>query len=183
MTDTQQSNIVLDVIRDVIAGIGDLFTKGQHDLITILRQPTPIKYTRVITADAAGNIGGGLNAGNIVDVYRCPVSAEGWINRIAITAAGYGPKTPLTQGQAYLTGSTFNELIMMLPVAGQIAPLISTEGRLSAPHLNPGEQLLITGDGFPANVSLKIDLQIVLVQGVSEYTPKVPAKNLVSVLD
>jgi hypothetical protein len=62
-------------------------------------------------------------------------------------------------------------LIFFLPVAGNVAPVLITEGRLSAAQLNEGERMLFAADTLPANTTLKFDLQIVLVSGISVDTP------------
>lgn len=163
-----------DIIKEAVNAIGSLLTRHNKELITVMRQPTPIKVTFNVTADANGIIGGGLSQPQPVTMYQCPMSQEAWINRFAVTAAGHTPGNPLNtgQGQIWISGSTMGEPMFWLPVAGTVAPIMITEGRLSAPHLNPGEQMFIVGDTFPPNQPLRFDMQIVLVQGVSGYTPK-----------
>ena len=164
MTTVESPNVLTQLLSDVIAKLGQFIRRSNQDLITVLRQPTPQKVTKVLTADGSGNI-------PLTDIYTCPVSHEGWVNRIAITSPGGSPKTPLTTGEVIGTGSTSGELIFFLPLAGTVAPIWITEGRMSASHLNDGERIQITADSLPANTSLRFDFQIILVTGVSPDTP------------
>jgi hypothetical protein len=174
-----------DIFKDIIGGIGDLFVRGQRELLTVLRQPSPLNITAVYQANAAGVIGGGLTTPDPITLFQCPSSHEAWINRIGITSPGHPPGAPLTTGQAICSGSTAAELIFFLPLGGVVAPILITEGRLSAMQLNPSERILFSADGLPANTQLKIDLQIVLVTGVSVDTPLPPGGRIrnVNVLD
>jgi len=169
-TATQIPNIFQQVLQDFIGLLGRFIKQSNRDLITVLRQPTPIKIVRSLQADASGTIGGGLANPTPVDVWMCPVSHEAWINRITITSPSGQPKTPLTTGQVMCTAGS-GEPIFFLPIAGNVAPLQITEGRLSAPHLNPGSRLVLSADSLPANCNLRIDLQIVLVTGISPDAP------------
>lgn len=157
-----------------VNALGALFQRQHGELVTIMRQPTPVKITSFQQASASGVIGGGLALPQPVALYQCPMSQEGWINRISVTAAGWTPGNPLLsgQGQVWITGSTAGEPLFWLPLGGVVAPVQITEGRLSAIHLNPGETVNMVADSLPANQQLRFDFQIVLVQGVSEYTPK-----------
>jgi len=169
MTDTLGS-----MVHDLFSGIARIIKQSNQDLVTILRQPTPIKITSFLQADGSGVIGGGFtNPQNAVTLWQCPMSMEGWVNRISVTIPGRGPGNPLAQGQgqAFATGS-MGELIFMLPIAGTIAPIQITEGRISAAHVNSGERIIFFGDSFPANTIFRIDLQIVQVSGVSTNTPQ-----------
>ena len=170
------SDSVGDLIKDAVNALGSIFTKSNKDVLTTLRQPTPIKITRVVTSDAGGFIGDGfstLRNPRPVPLWECPMAHEAWINRIVIEALTYMPANPLTTGNLKLLSSTGNT-IQFLPVGGVIAPIVITEGRLSAPHLNNGEWLTVLGEGIPVSVSLKFDMQIVLVSGVSSDTPRQP---------
>lgn len=140
-------------------------------LLTVLRTPTPTKVTGVFTVDPSGCIGGGLDSPNPLTIYRQPMSSEGWLNRITITSPEHHPASPLTQGEVYIIGSTAGEIILFLPISGAVAPVQAPEGRLSAPHLNPGEEVQIVGDLLPVGAHLRIDLQVMNVTGISQYTP------------
>lgn len=146
--------------------------QNQEELVTLLRTPTPVKHTKIVAIDPSGCIGGGLDSPDPVELYRCPMSAEAWINRITVTSPEHHPATPLTTGEALLTGSTAGEIILFLPISGAVAPVQAPEGRLSAPHLNRGEVVTIVGDQLPAGHHLRFDFQILLVTGISEFTPK-----------
>lgn len=169
-------NSIFDLVREAVNGIGGLLT-GQHkDAMTILRQPTPIKITRAVTSDASGLIGGGwslLTGANSrpVPLWECPMAMEAWINRIVIDAAGYMPANPYTTGNIRLISSS-GVPIQYFPIAGTIAPVIVTEGRLSAPHLTSGEYLAIQGESLLVGIQFTINLQIVLVTGVTTDTPR-----------
>jgi len=163
-----------DLIRDAVNGIGNIFMKGNRDVITTLRQPTPIKITRTVTSDSGGFIGGGFSAltnPRPVPLWECPMSHEAWINRLVVEAITYMPANPYTTGNIKLLSSTGNS-IYFLPISGVIAPIVITEGRLSAPHLNSGEYISILGEGLLVGIQFKLDMQIVLVSGVSSDTPR-----------
>lgn len=182
MDDNTRSDILVDNVPPVdgpqnwlqqaIQAITNLILPTQRELITFLRTPTPVKVSKTFTVDAGGTIGGGINATFPLTLYTCPMSAEAYLHRISVTAPGYGPAAPLTAGEIVCTGSTSGEVIFFLPISGDIAPVQIVEGRLSAPHLNAGETAGILGDGLPAGITIRVDLQILLTTGISEYTPK-----------
>lgn len=159
-----------DVMSDSLESIKQLLHLQRRDIVTVLRQPTPIKITRTATADASGNIGGGIAAGTPVMLYQISEAHEAWINRVTVSSPGHGPSSPLTAGEAWVQTNT-GFPIFFLPIGGSVAPVIISEGRLSAPHMSPGEQIMISGDGLGAGTVLKFDFQIVLVTGVSADTP------------
>lgn len=165
------SDPISDALTSLGNFIGNIFVRNTRELITVLRQPTPLNITTAVTANAAGVIGGGLTTPDPVTLFQCPMSHEAWINRIAISSPSAKPNAPLVTGQAMCIGSTAGEMIFFLPIAGTVAPILITEGRLSAAQLNEGERMLFSADTLPANTTLKIDLQIVLVTGVSVDTP------------
>lgn len=167
-------------LKQVWDALTGLFVHQNKQLLTVLRTPTPVKISQVFTVSASGCIGGGLDTPDPEIIYRCPISHEGWINRITITSPEHHPASPLTQGEALITGSTAGEVILFLPISGAVAPIQAPEGRLSAPHLNPGEEVRIVADMLPVGHHLRFDLQIMLVTGVSEYTPPKFAPNEVS---
>lgn len=165
------TDVISDVFRDSLQAIGRWIVGSNKEILTVMRQPTPIKISSTQQA-VGGVIGGGLANPQPVTVWSSPLSHEAWINRITITVPGYTPASPLTTGQIMLTGSTSNEILAFAPVVGMVAPLLITEGRLSAAHLNTGEQILMYADGLPANALVRLDFQIVLVTGVSSDVPK-----------
>jgi hypothetical protein len=74
-----------------------------------------------------------------------------------------------------LIGSTAGETILSLPETTNTAIVVPSqwvEGRLSAPHLDRGENLCINGDGLTAGNHIRVDLQVLLITGASEFTPK-----------
>src|SRR5215469_6339687 len=158
MTDTAPKP--LDVVQEALQGVAGyitkLFTQYQHDLVLLLRQPSPQKIKKTLVADGSGNIGGGWGSANAVELYMAPVSHEAWVNRISILAAGTTAANPLTTGAVLCTGSS-GGIIFSLPAGGAIAPVIITEGRLSAPHLSAGERLDFTATGLHAGTVLTID--------------------------
>jgi len=179
MTNTDNGQIsVFSIVRDAVNGLGQLFRKQHKEVLTFMRQPTPVKITATVQSNATGVIGGGLTNPSPVVLYQCPISTEAWVNRIAVTAQGYTPANPLSGGQAqiWVSGSTAGEPLFWLPLGGIVAPVQITEGRLSAIHLNPGEQMFISGDGLPVSTNFRFDFQIVYVQGVSDYTPAIPGE-------
>jgi hypothetical protein len=159
------------------ASLKRLFTGHQRSLITILRQPSPIKITEFVTANSSGTIGGGFTTPNPVLLWQCPMSHEAWINRFTITSPQYSPANALTTGEAMFM-TNLSTPVYFLPIGGDVAPVQINEGRLSAPHFSAGEQLVVVGDALPANVSLRVDLQITLVSGLSADTPAPEAKGI-----
>lgn len=152
--------------------IGNLLFNNNRELLTILRTPTPIKFTKVLEVDPSGCIGGGLDSPNPVELYRAPPSAEAWLHRIVCTSPDYTPGNPLQAGELRCTGTTAGEPLFSLPHRGDVTDVYILEGHLSAPHLNPGEVAQIVGDQMPPGIHLRFDFQVTLVQGLSEYTPR-----------
>lgn len=160
--------------KQITNAVLGLFESQHRELITVMRQPTPIKVTTALQANASGVILPTM-------LYQCPMSQEAWINRISIQSSAGTPTSPLTTGEL-LCFSGSGELLFFAPIAGVVAPMLITEGRLSAPHLTHGAPMNIQGDGLPANATFRIDMQIVLVQGVSEFTPREGVRNLVDIM-
>lgn len=160
------------VLQQVVQAVSNLILPTQRELITRLRTPTPLKVSKTFVTDVNGCIGHGLDTPDPEELYRCPMSAEAWLHRISITVPDYGPARPLESGELICVGSTAGEIIFFLPYHGDIAPVQIVEGHLSAPHLNNGEVAAIVGDQMPPNVRIRIDLQIILNTGLSEYTPR-----------
>lgn len=171
-----------DLIKDAVNYLGGMLYKNNKDLLNFLRVPTPVKVTYNLVADANGNIGGGFANPNPVLIYQCPMSHEGWVHRLAVTSPSGQPKSPLTTGQLILISGAGDPL-MFFPVGGAIAPVLVTEGRGSAFHLNSGSFIRAYGDTFAAGTALRIDMQIILVQGMSEYTPREHFSEKVTVLE
>ena len=141
-------------------------------MMTVLRTPTPVKISHVTPVAPNGCIGGGIDAPDPFEIYRCPMSQEAWINRITVTAfPKYTSSAPLATGDIYGIGSTAGEIVFFLPINSVVAPVQIAEGRLSAAHLNPGEVLGVVGSSLPPGILIRFDLQILLVTGVSQYTP------------
>lgn len=161
-----------NIFKDMANAIGNLLFNNNRELVTILRTPTPIKYTKVLEVDPSGCIGGGQDTPTPVDLYRAPPSAEAWLHRIVITSLEYTPGAPLQQGELRCTGTTAGEPIFSLPHRGDLTDVYILEGRLSAAHLNPGETAQVVGSQMPPGIHLRFDLQIILNQGLSEYTPR-----------
>src|SRR5215469_4341604 len=160
-----------NALQQAVQAISNLILPQNRELITLLRQPSPVKVTRVHTVAANGTIG--VNA--LEWLYICPMSTEAWLNRISISSPQHLPSSPLTTGYLICTGSNAGEIIFSLPEAGinnNTLPAQFIEGRVSAPHLSPGETAYIVGGGLTAGDQIRFDLQITLVQGVSEFTPK-----------
>lgn len=183
----QKSNILVDdptpgnpptnILQEAIQAISNLILPSQKELITLLRTTTPIKVSKLFTISGTGGLGGTVALPTFDQiVYTAPISSEAWLHRITITSPEHGPGSPIVSpAELVLIGSTAGEIILSLPEIAstyQVAPTQFVEGRLSAPHLDRGESLCVNGDGLPNNAHLRIDLQIVLVQGVSEFTPK-----------
>ena len=167
MTDTDTTS-PLDILGELIhkgfSSIGNLFRDGIQSMIEVMRQPTPNKVTFQVLTSSTGAV-------PPTTIWMNPMSQEAWINRIAVSAVGYTPAAPLTTGWLTLNGAS-GDLINFFPIGGTVAPVVITEGRVSAPHLNSGSSLTVTGAGLPASISIRFDLQIILVSGVSQYTPR-----------
>lgn len=166
----------LNPLQQVVQAISNLILPTNHELITLLRTPTPVKINRVFTISAAGTLGGSVAQPDLSQIiWTSPMSAESWLNRITITSPEHGPASPIVAPAELVLMGSSGEIILTLPEIAstyQVAPTQFVEGRQSAPHLSPGESISISGDGLPAGAHLKVDLQITLVQGVSEFTPK-----------
>lgn len=166
-------------IQEAFQAIKNLIMPTHEELIRTLRVPTPQKVTKTFTADASGNIGGGLSNPVPAVVYVCPVSSEAWLHRFSISSPGNGPANPLKTGEIEFLGSQSGELIYFLPQNGVVAPVQFTEGRASAAHLNSGEQLYIVGDTLPVGTVIRVDLQILLTApGTSVFTPNDRTPNV-----
>jgi hypothetical protein len=152
--------------------VSGLLLHNQEQMMTVLRTPTPVKVSKVVRVDTNGCIGGGIDAPDPFEIYRCPMSQEAWLNRITVSSfPKYTSAAPLSTGDIYGLGSTAGEIIFFLPQNSVVAPVQLAEGRLSAPHLNPGEIAGVVGSLLPVGIQLRFDLQVMLVTGVSEYTP------------
>ena len=170
------TDLLGDLWQTTLDAVSKLFIQHTDRVIAAIRQPTPIKISRVVTADASGNIGGGFSAltnSRPVPLWECPMAYEAWINRIVVDVPGFVPANPYNTGNVKLLSSTGNA-IQYLPISGVIAPVVITEGRLSAPHLNSGEYLSILGEGLTVGTMLKFDMQIILVSGMTSHVLKAP---------
>jgi len=162
-------------IAQALTAIKNLLIPTNKELLTWLRQNTPVKITKTFTVPAGGVLGGGLANPDLSQIiFTCPESSEAWIPRLSITSPNHLPSAPLTTGAIALIGSTFNEVIYFTPEPPAVATIPNQwfEGGNSAPHLDRGESLTISGTGLTAGDVIRIDAQIELVQGVSEFTPR-----------
>lgn len=163
-------------IIKALEAIRNDFFESNKEVITILRQQTPVKVSHVFVVDDHGCIGAGLDTPDPHTLYECPMSAEATIHRLTVWCAEYSPSNPLNSGQILCTGSTAGEIIFYLPMEPdqtQIAPMQPIlEGSQSAPHLNGGERMLLVGDQLPPKAHIRIDLQLLLNMGASQYTPR-----------
>lgn len=160
------------MIQEAVQALKNLLLPTHKELIRHLRQPTPQKVSKTFTTDATGTLGGGIaNPLPNLQLYECPVSSEAWVNRITLTAPTFGPSNPLKTGEIIVFGS-LGEVLVFYPQNGVIAPVQIVEGKHSAPHLNPGESMMVVGDGLPANQAIRFDLQLILItDGISGFTP------------
>jgi hypothetical protein len=118
----------------------------------------PIPPGIIVTTGTISSAITGLQAGDTITAISIVVSSQGSLSP-----------------ELVLIGSTSGETILSLPEIQsnyQVAPTQFTEGRLSAPHLDRGESICVAGDGLPANNHLRFDLQLLVVTGLSEWTPK-----------
>lgn len=164
-------------VQQAIQAITNLILPTHKELITQLRAPTPQKVSKILTISGTGSIGGSVAQPDLSQIiYTAPVSAEAWLHRITITSPEHGAASPIVApAEIVLVGSSSGEVIIFLPEIAstyQVAPTQFVEGRLSAPHLDRGESISVSGDGLPAGAHLRFDLQIVLVTGASEFTPR-----------
>jgi hypothetical protein len=172
-----------DMLKDTVNSIGGLFSRQHKELVTIMRQPTPIKISVGITTDSVGSIGGGVANPKWAPLWRCPESQEAWINRIAVSVPMMQPSNPIVTGEMVLTEAG-GPLIAFFPESQGTAvmPIILTEGRLSAAHISGGNAITVVGDGLASFLQIKFDFQIVLVQGVSDYSPRTKSNNAVDIM-
>lgn len=162
-------------IAQAITAIRNLLFPSNRELLTWMRANTPIKITKTFTVPAGGVLGGGLANPDLSQIiFTCPESSEAWIPRLTITSPQHLPNAPLTTGSIALIGTTFNEVIYFTPEPPAVATIPTQwfEGGDSAPHLDRGESITISGTGLTAGDVIRIDAQIILVQGVSEFTPR-----------
>lgn len=170
---TENSSGIGQIFVEGFRAINNLLFANHRELITVLRTPTPVKIARSVQADDHGCIGSGLDAPNPREIWRCPMSTEAWLHRITITSPDYTPNNPLTEGQLLFTGGTGQVIIFTpQPPETNVLPAQFVEGHLSAPHLSSGETLLLVGDQLPADLLLRVDLQVLLNTGISEFTPR-----------
>lgn len=175
-------NIIQDVLSSITSSLGKLFFKQTYDLLTVLRQPTPQKVSTVLTVSGTGLLGSGpVTSQNPATIWQCPMSHEAWVNRLAVTSPGYFGSNAMTSGYMILNNS-LGQLVYFLPIGTNVAPVLFTEGRLSAPHLAAGESLTVYGSGLPNGAQIRFDLQLVLVEGVSPDTPRHNPRNM-NILD
>lgn len=186
MDDNTKADILVDnmppgttsggLLGDIIQAVTNLITPSNTELISLLRIPTPVKIARIFTISATGTLGGSASQPDMSQIiWTSPISAESWLNRIMITCPEHGPASPIVAPAELALVTSQGMIIMQLPEIAstyQVAPTQFVEGRMSAPHLAPGESLTVSGDGLPANAHLRFDLQITLVQGASEFTPQ-----------
>lgn len=161
-------------MSDILSDINDALTKTLYDFITVLREPTPLKITHVVRTDENGCIGGGLDSPDPHTLWECPMSQEAWVHRIHIMSPQYPPADPCMTGQMVCYGSTAHETIFFLPEwqNHQICPAERIqEGSKASPHLNSGEKMWLVGDQLPPHCTFIFQFQIVLVAGISGYTP------------
>jgi hypothetical protein len=162
-------------IQQALTAIKNLLIPINKELVTWVRENTPVKVTKVFVVPASGVLGGGLQNPDLSQIiFTCPESSEAWIPRLSITSPQHAPGTPLTTGSIMLIGSTFNEVVYFTPEPPAVATIPNQwfEGGNSAPHLDRGESLTISGTGLTAGDVIRIDAQIQLVQGLSEFTPR-----------
>lgn len=165
----------MTALQEVVQAVSNFIAPSNKELISLLRVPTPVKTFKVFTIPASGNLGGSVAMPDMSQIlWTSPMSAESWLHRITITSPEHGPASPIIAPAELLLVSNLGSIILTLPEIAstyQVAPTQFVEGRMSAPHLSPGESITVSGDGLPANAHLRIDLQIGLVQGYTEYTP------------
>ena len=162
---------IMDWVKDAL----HVLNIWHRELITILRVPTPIKVTKVVTTLPDGCIGSGLDDSSDPEtIWECSMAHEAWLHRITVTSLTHTPANPLTTGQIQLMGSS-GQIIAWSPQPGlenNVLPVtMEREGRFSAAHLSPGEKLYAVGDQLPPNIQIRFDLQINLVSGISPDTP------------
>jgi hypothetical protein len=162
-------------IQQAVDAILNLIHPVNRELLTLLKGNTPIKITNSFTVPANGILGGGVATPDLsLVIWTAPMSSEAWLNRIMITSPQHLPSAPLTTGALALVGSTMGEIIVTAPdsPAANTIPIQFTESLNSAPHLDRGEKVTLSGTGLTAGDIVRVDLQIVLLQGISELTPK-----------
>lgn len=115
----------------------------------------------VFIANAAGVLQGQNR------LYHCPVGYFASIHRIEINSPGATGAAPLT-GAGMSMGFFLNDFNVygnqFYPIpavgGGVIAPVVITEGNLSAKVLRPGESVFVVGSGFVTGTNVSVRLQI-----------------------
>lgn len=165
-----------NALQQAIEAIKNLILPNQDELLTWLRVTTPIKITKVFTINNSGTLGGSVANPDLSQIiYTSPMGSESWLHRITISSPEHGPSAPIISPAQLVLVSSNGPIILQLPEIAstyQVAPTQFVEGRMSAPHLSSGESLTVSGDGLPANNHLRFDLQISLVSGLSQFTPR-----------
>lgn len=100
-------------------------------------------------------------------LYRVPNGYFASIHRIEINAPGASAIAPIT-GAGISMGFFMNDPTVYgnqfypIPatVGGVVAPVVITEGSLSAKTCRPGEQIYVVGSGFLSGQNISVRLQI-----------------------
>lgn len=120
----------------------------------------------VVTADAAGLVGGGA-LGNGVPLYEVPQDAEALINRIAMATVSSTPAAPTAAGwlQTFRNRPDPSNLCHQTPQPGSAntLPVIITDGSGTAVRLRHGDVLVVAGAGFAAGLVIGVSLQVRLL--------------------
>lgn len=136
----------------------------RHELSPFVPREKPMSWSeaptvrnhKLVSVNSAGMIS--TPQGDPVVIVTAALGYTYRIARLAISADGYSPSAPLTSG--WLIFAIGNILVYPLPIAGQaLAPLVITEGD-PAQVLFGGDDLAVIGAGLPADITLRLDLQL-----------------------
>lgn len=97
LVDDSRPEMLPSALEQGIQAIKNLLLPHHKELITQLRQPTPMKVTTILTTTAAGTLGTAVATPDFSSiVYRNGMGSEAWLHRISISSPSNTPGNPIT---------------------------------------------------------------------------------------
>ena len=124
--------------------------------------------------DPSGCIGGGQDTPTPVDLYRCPPSTEAWLHRIVVTSPEVYSRlqTTLQIGRTAMHGDNRWRTYILLAAQRRSNRRLRPRGKAIRTALKPRGGCTGCGPKHAAGIHLRFDLQVILVSGLSEFTPR-----------